>query len=137
MRSLALTTMISVFANPGPSPPPFHTVHVTRRGTYDEYYPSQSYSSRRHSPGQQPSSRQAPTHGARGNRDRDRDAPRGHMRSRREMDSRDHYARTDREPKRRRSDPMGDNDVNGHRPTRDDRGSRCAVCVKAGSLVCM
>lgn len=46
------------------------------------------------------------------------------MRSRREIDSRDHYSRTDREPKRRRSDPIGDGDVKGHHPARDDRDSR-------------
>ena len=35
------------------------------------------------------------------------------MRSRREGDSRDHYSQTDRDPKRRRSDPMRDDHMDG------------------------
>ena len=50
------------------------------------------------------------------------------------MDSRDHYSQTDREPKRRRSDPMGGDDIHGHHPARDDRGTRCAGCLKVGSM---
>ena len=53
-----------------------------------------------------------------------RDAPRGHIRSRREGDSRDHYSQTDRDPKRRRSDPMRDDHMNGHTTERDDQDFR-------------
>ncbi|DBA73496.1 hypothetical protein WJX77_009911 [Trebouxia sp. C0004] len=53
-----------------------------------------------------------------------RDAPRGHMRSRREGDSRDHYSQTDRDPKRQRSDPMRDDHMNGHTTERDDQDFR-------------
>ncbi|DBA80348.1 TPA: hypothetical protein ACH3X2_007295 [Trebouxia sp. C0005] len=53
-----------------------------------------------------------------------RDAPRGHIRSRREGDSRDHYSQTDRDPKRRRSDPMRDDHMDGHAAERDDQDFR-------------
>ncbi len=46
------------------------------------------------------------------------------MRSRREGDSRDHYSQTDRDPKRRRSDPMRDDHMNGHAAERDDQDFR-------------
>ena len=46
------------------------------------------------------------------------------MRSRREDDIRDQWLGSDREPKRRRSDPMGDNDMNGYHAARDDRAHR-------------
>ena len=49
------------------------------------------------------------------------------------MDDRDHYSRTDREPKRRRSDPMGDSDMNGHQPAENDRGPRCVDCLQIAS----
>ena len=133
-------TVYSSCCSPPPVPPPLsNSEHLSCRGAYNDYHPSQSYSSRRHSPGHQPSSCQAPLYGDRGSRDRDRDrdAPRGHMRSRREMDSRDHHSRTDREPKRRRSDPMGDDDVNGHHPARDDMEFRYVTCLKLGSIVCL
>jgi len=46
------------------------------------------------------------------------------MRSRREGDSRDHYSQIDRDPKRRRSDPMRDDHMNGHAAERDDQDFR-------------
>ena len=59
---------------------------------------------------------------------RSREAPRGHMRSRREGEGREQYSQSDREPKRRRSDPMGHDYMNGHHDERDARGSGY-VCV--------
>lgn len=107
----------------------FCTGHVFCRGSYGDY--REGYSSRRYSPpARQNHTRQSPPYGDRGIRD----PPRGHMRSRREVDDRDHYSRTDREQKRRRSDPMGDSDMNGHQPTRDDRGPRCAACLQIASM---
>ena len=73
-----------------------------------------------------------------------KDPPRGYNRSRREDDDRDHYTRTDREPKRRRSDPMGDEKMNGFHAERDERNYRCTLvhgsrylhtCSSQGSLI--
>lgn len=85
-----------------------------------QQYSSQGYTNSRHRSPARDYRQESSLYGDRSSRD----GPRGYLRNRREGDIRGEYSQTDREPKRRRSDPVRVEYTNGHQAERDDRGYR-------------